>query len=97
MATEMTEVVANGVEIIQAVGHDLGLLVRLGFHVLFDAGVQEPHIRDGVDHCFTIQFEQQPEHTVGGGVLRSQVQEHRFASDGTLGDQVLYSIDGGFF
>ncbi|MPN29762.1 hypothetical protein SDC9_177215 [bioreactor metagenome] len=33
------EVVAHGVQVIHAVGHDLGLLVGFGFHVLFNAGV----------------------------------------------------------
>jgi hypothetical protein len=43
------QVVADGVHVIQAVGHHLGLLVGLGFHVLLDAGVQEADIGDAVD------------------------------------------------
>ena len=90
------QVVADRIHIIQPVRHDFGLLVRFGFHVLLDAGMQETDVGDAVDHRLAIQFEQQAQHTMRGGVLRAHVQQHGFALDGALRDQVFQIINGYF-
>ena len=40
-------------------------------------------------HGLAIQFEQQAQHAVRGGMLRSHVQQHGFALDGPVRDQVF--------
>ena len=73
------QVVAHRVHVIEAVGHHFGLLIGLGFHVLFDAGVQETDIGNAVDDDLAIQLQQQAQHAVRGGMLRAHVQQHGFA------------------
>ena len=90
------QVVADRVQVVQPVGHHLGLLVGLGFHVLLDAGVQETDIGDAVDHDLAVQFQQQAQHAVRGGMLRTHVQQHRLAAHRPFGDQVLQVINGDF-
>ena len=92
----ISQVVADRIHIIQPVGHHFGLLVGLGFHVLFDAGVQETDVGDTVDHGLAVQFEQQAQHAVRGGMLRPHVQQHGLALDGPVGDQVLQIVYGDF-
>jgi hypothetical protein len=40
------------------IGHYLSFFVGLGFHVFFDARVQEADIRYTVEHQLAIQFQQ---------------------------------------
>ena len=51
------KVVAHLVHIIQAVAHHFSLDIGLGFHVLFNAGVQVADIRDGIEDRFAIEFQ----------------------------------------
>ena len=58
--------------------------------------MQETDVGNAVDHRLAIQFEQQAQHAMRGGVLRAHVQQHGFALDGTVRDQVLQIIYGYF-
>ncbi len=78
------EVVPEVVEVVHPIGHDQGLLVGLGFHVLLNPGVQEPDIRDAVNNFLAVELEQQPQDTVRTGVLRSHVQQHGLAGEGAF-------------
>jgi len=82
------QVVANRVEVVQPVRHHLGLLVGFGLHVFLNAGVQKANIGDAGDDDFAIQFEQQAQHAMCGGVLGAHIEQHGFASEGAGRDQM---------
>ena len=92
IARQYTRLLPTVIQVIQAVGHHLGFVIGLGFHVLLDAGVQEANIGDAVDDLFAIQLQQQAQHAVGAGVLRTHIQQHRLALKRPVGDQVLELI-----
>jgi len=88
--------VAHRVEVVHPVGHHAGLGVRLGFHVLLDAGMQEADIGDAVDDPLAVELEQQTQHAVRARMLRTHVEQHRLALQGAIGDQVLQFVDRDF-
>ncbi len=90
------QVVPERIHIIQPVAHHFGLLVGLGFHIFFDAGMQKADVGNGIDDGFAVQFEQHPQNPMRGGMLRAHVQEHRFAAQGALRNQMTDVIEGSF-
>ena len=91
------QVVAERVHVVQPVAHHLGLDDTSCFHVLLDAGVQETDIGNAIDDDLAVQLQQQPQHAVRGGMLRSHVQQHGLTGERTLRDQVPVWTDGDFF
>ncbi len=71
------EIVGHGAQIVDAVGHGHDLLVELGFAGLLDAGMQIPDVGHDAHDGLAVDLEQQPEHTMGRGMLRAHVQDHR--------------------
>ena len=59
-------------------------------HVLLDAGVQVPDAATGLGHGLALEFEDQPEHAVGRGVLGAHVDHDALGLVGVqaLGDRV---------
>jgi hypothetical protein len=53
-------------------------------HVLLDAGVQVADAAPGLGDRLALELEDQPEHAVGGGVLRAHVDDDPFLRVRTL-------------
>ncbi len=71
------QVVGHGAEIVDAVGHGHDLLVELGLAGLLDAGVQIPDVGHDAHDGFAVDLQQQAQHAMGRGMLRTHVQDHR--------------------
>ncbi len=70
------QVVGHGAEIVDAVGHGNDLLIKLGLAGLLDSGVQKADVGTDAHDGFAVDLQQQAQHAVGRGVLRSHVQDH---------------------
>src|SRR5205823_2532646 len=69
-------VVRHRREVIRAVREGDDLVVVPVLPELLEAGVEVPHVRDHPDHGLTVQLDDEPQHAVRGGVLRTDVDEH---------------------
>jgi hypothetical protein len=54
----------------------IALVIGLGLHILFDAGVQKADVGGQVDDGFAIQLDQQAQHPMRAGMLRPHAEEH---------------------
>jgi len=86
------DVVGKGGQVVKAVGVGDELVVLDGLPDLFHAAVQVAHHRIAANDLFTIEFQHQPQHAVGGGVGGAHVQGHRFSERfGSIGEIVCVS------
>ena len=76
------EVIAERIEVIDAVGEGDGLRIRLVLAGFFNAGVQVTHVRNGFDDIFAVQLQQNAQHAVRRRVLRPHVENHGFGLAG---------------
>ena len=96
------EVVGHGRKVVDAVGKRCDLGVELGFTGLLDAGVEIADVGSERDDRLTVNLDHETEDTVGRGMLRSHVEDHRLVGDGigtvrlvVGGDVVDYVFDAG--
>jgi hypothetical protein len=90
------QVVADRVQVVRPIGHDQGLGVGLGLHVLLDPGVEEADVRDAAHHSLAVELQQETQHAVRAGMLGPHVEQHGLARQGPLGDQVLQFVESDF-
>ena len=72
----VTQIVGKRAEIVDAIREWHYLLVELGFARFLDSRVQVPNIRHDPHNIFAIYFQDHAQHSVGGRMLRSHVQDH---------------------
>ena len=95
------KVVAHWREVVDAVGEGGDLGVELGFAGLLDAGVEVADVGGQGDDLLAVDFEDEAEDAVGGGVLGAHVEDHGLVGDRVVavvvafavGDYVFYAGD----
>ena len=75
----VAEVVGHGRDVVHAVGVVDEVLVSLVLAGLFEAAVQVAHVRVDVDDFFAFQLDDQTQHAVCAGMVRSHVDDHVLA------------------
>lgn len=80
-------------DIVQTVEVWQGLEIGLVLDQLFGSSVQQTDVRIGSDDFFAAKFENQSQHTVGGGMLGSEVDS--VVSDFAMLDAVVARLLGG--
>lgn len=68
--------IAHHGDIVQAIEVGQRLHVGLVLDQLFRAAVQEADVRIGAEDDLTVQLQDQPQHAVGGRMLRAEVKPH---------------------
>jgi hypothetical protein len=71
-----THVVGHGGEVVGAVGERDDLVVLAVLAELLEPGVQVADVGDAALDRLALELDHQPEHPVGGGVLRADVHQH---------------------
>ena len=72
----VTEIVGHRAQVVHAVGHGNDLLIKLRLAGLLDAGVQITNLGIEPDNDLAVDLQHQPEHAMGGRMLRAHVQHH---------------------
>lgn len=82
-------------DVVQPIEVGQSLRVVLVFDQLLRASVQQPDVRVGSENLFTVDLEDQTEHSVRCGVLRSKVDCVRWSNGASRELSVSRTYEGG--
>ena len=74
------EIVADVVEVVESIRHHQCFDVGLRLHVLFNTGMQKANVRDSANNGLTVELDDESQHAVCAGMLRSHIQHHRLTA-----------------
>jgi hypothetical protein len=70
----VADIIVHGRDVVEPVGEDEGLGIGAVFRQLFKAAMEIAYLGGAFDDRFAVQLKIDPEHTVGGRMLRSHTQ-----------------------
>src|SRR5438874_7292363 len=72
----VAQIVTEGGHVIHAIGQYEGLVICFVLGSFLNASVQEANIRNSFDDYFTLNGQDEPQHAMGTGMLRSHIYGH---------------------